>query len=120
MKYAAYLPDIDIEDGKARVMNNLKLYLRLVGRFDGAKMVGDISAALKAGDEQEVMNAAHALKGTAANLGFPVVQKIAGEIETGGKSEKDYSALIKQLSEATASLAEAIGRFIASQGEETS
>jgi len=113
--YTSYLPDIDVEDGKARVMGNLKLYFRLIGKFDGAKMAGAITAAIEAKNNKEVVQATHALRGTAANLGFPVVQKITSEIEALAKEEKDGSHLLGELDTAVAALSGAIGRLLESQ-----
>jgi len=117
MDYTEYLPDIDVEDGKARVMNNLKLYLRLIEKFDGAKMAGAVTCAIDAGDEKATVAAAHALKGTAANLGFSVVKKITGDIEALIKEGMDCSILAQPLTEAMASLAGSIGRLLAAQEE---
>ena len=117
MDYTPYLPDIDVEDGKARVMNNLKLYFRLVNKFDGAKMVGDIVKAVKAEDDKAVAHSAHALKGISANLGFPIVNRIAAEIEMMSKEGKDCKHMEQPLMEAMAQLSEAIGRFLATQQE---
>jgi HPt (histidine-containing phosphotransfer) domain-containing protein len=112
MEYIAYLPDIDIEAGKSLVLDNAQLYTRFLYKFDGAKMVNNISDAFDAGDIKGAVDAAHALKGTAANLGFLSVQGIAGKIESLGKNGKDFKHLIHELNDAMASLAEAIGRFV--------
>lgn len=113
MDYTAYLPDIDFEDGKARVMNNLKLYLRLLGRFDGAKMAGDVTSAIEEGNNPAIIQAAHAIRGTAANLGFPVVQQIAEEIEVLAKAGQDCSHLANPLNKAISALAGSIGNILA-------
>jgi len=115
MDYTSYLPDINVEEGKARVMNNLKLYLRLVGKFDGAKMAADVIKAMDAGDNTAVIHATHALRGTAANLGFPVVLKVSGEIEMLAKEEKEYSHLKGSLNEAVAALQSSVDRLLQSQ-----
>lgn len=115
MDYAEYLPDVDVEDGKARVMNNLKLYFRLLGKFDGEKMAGDISRAINAGDKKGVAQAAHALRGTAANLGFLVVLKVAHEIETLSKNGENCAHLIQPLDEAVLALTGTIEKILAAQ-----
>ncbi|MCL1842764.1 MAG: Hpt domain-containing protein [Defluviitaleaceae bacterium] len=115
MSYDAYLPDIDVLDGKARVMNNMGLYLRLLGKFDGAKMAEDITRAMKEEDLKCVASASHALRGTAANLGFPVVQKVTTEIEALAKEGKDAHHLAGRLNEAVSALSNAIGMLVASQ-----
>ena len=115
MDYTAFLPDIDVEDGKARVMGNLKLYLRLLGRFDGAKMADAIVQAASAGDRTVVVQATHALRGTAANLGFPVVRKIAEEIETLSKAGEDCAHLLAPLNDAVEALSASIVNLLAEQ-----
>jgi len=112
MDYSVFLPDINVEDGKNRVMGNMKLYLRLVGRFDGLKMANSIRDAVKAGDTTATADAAHALRGTAANLAFPVVQKITEEIEKGAKNGEDCTQFLQPLEDATTALAEAISRVV--------
>ncbi|MCL2387331.1 MAG: Hpt domain-containing protein [Defluviitaleaceae bacterium] len=115
MDYSAYLPDIDVEDGKARVMNNLKLYLRLLGKFDGAKMKNDIVRAVDEGDGTDIIQAAHALRGTAANLGFPIVQDVTKQIEALGKTGEDCHPLMDSLDKSMESLTGAIERLLAAQ-----
>jgi chemotaxis protein histidine kinase CheA len=119
MDYTEYLPDIDVEDGKARVMNNLGLYMRLLGRFDGAKMAGDITDAIDAGNAKEISAAAHALKGTAANMGFGEVRRVTAEIEAAVKAGESCEELSQTLTEAMASLLQTIGRLLATQEQGT-
>jgi hypothetical protein len=115
MDYTAYLPDIDVADGKARVMGNMKLYVRLLSKFDGAKMAGAIIDAVEAGETKNAAQAAHALRGTAANLGFPVVRKITEEMELLSKDGKDCKAMVADLNTSVAALTDAIQRVLAEQ-----
>jgi HPt (histidine-containing phosphotransfer) domain-containing protein len=115
MDYETYLPDIDVKSGKSRVMDNLKLYQRLLGKFDAAKMAGDVIDAIENGDNAMAVQATHALRGTAANLGFNVVQKTTEDIELLIKNGEDCEHMIEPLNDAVASLAGAIGRFLAEQ-----
>jgi HPt (histidine-containing phosphotransfer) domain-containing protein len=59
---------IDQEDGKKRVMNNAKLYAKLLGTFCNGTKIEPIFAALEAGNYEEAQSLAHAIKGTSANL----------------------------------------------------
>lgn len=111
MDYSEFLPDIDVADGKKRVMGNMQLYHRLVGNFDGEKMAAAIADAIEAGDTKATAQAAHALRGTAANLGFPLVLKAAEDIEQNAKDGKDCTALVPPLKEAVGSLAVAVSRL---------
>ncbi|MCL1845884.1 MAG: Hpt domain-containing protein [Defluviitaleaceae bacterium] len=114
MDYRAFLPDIDVEDGKKRVMGNMSLYARLLGRFDGEKMSANVIDAIDAGDEKNLSQAAHALKGTAANLGFPVICRVVGEIDALCKDGKNCTHLKQDLQDATDALCAAIKRFLES------
>ncbi|MCL2356553.1 MAG: Hpt domain-containing protein [Defluviitaleaceae bacterium] len=113
MDYSNFLPDIDVEDGKKRIMENMSLYARLLGRFECAKMTDNIIAAIDANDEKALLQAAHALKGTAANLSFPTVFNVVSEIDSLCKDGSDCSHLKQGLLDATASLDAAIKRFLA-------
>ena len=115
MEYDAYLPHINVNDGKTRVMNNLALYTRLLGKFKGREMTDGLLEAIKAGDNAKAIQQAHALRGTAANLGFPVLHEVTEKIETLCKSEADCAHLCGDLDNAITSLDEAIGAFIAAQ-----
>lgn len=114
MDYASFLPDVDVESGKARVMDNMKLYQRLLGKFDAAKMAADVTSASEADDYKAVVQAAHALRGTAANLGFPVVQEVTNEMELLAKKEEDSKHLVSKLNDAVTSLEGAIARLLES------
>jgi HPt (histidine-containing phosphotransfer) domain-containing protein len=59
---------VDQEDGKKRVMNNAKLYVRLLGKFKDETKIEPIFAALEAGNYEEAQGLAHTLKGVTANL----------------------------------------------------
>ncbi|MCL1863227.1 MAG: Hpt domain-containing protein [Defluviitaleaceae bacterium] len=112
MDYSSFLPDIDVVSGKARVMDNMKLYQRLLGKFDAAKMAADVTSAVLADEYATVISAAHALRGTAANLGFPIVQEITNEIEILAKKEEDCKHLVDKLNDAISSLEGAIARLL--------
>ena len=110
--YSAYLPHVNVKDGKARVINNLKLYKTLLGKFNGRELANDVIAAINAKDSTNVVHSAHALKGTSANLGFPEVCKITDEIENLGKGGNDASHLIEPLNASVNALMETIEKFL--------
>ena len=113
--YSAYLPHINAKDGMARVINNLPLYVRLLGKFKGRELADDLAKAVVSGNAEKIIYSAHALKGTSANLGFPAVCKIAGEIEHLAKSNEDASHLLPELSNVIESLMTNIEKFVAEQ-----
>ena len=59
---------VDQEDGKKRVMNNAKLYAKLLGKFKDETNLDPIFAALDAGNYEEAQGLAHTVKGVTANL----------------------------------------------------
>jgi len=59
---------IDQEDGKKRVMNNAKLYAKLLGKFCNETKIEPIFAAIEAGNYTEAQELAHTIKGISANL----------------------------------------------------
>jgi two-component system sensor histidine kinase/response regulator len=73
---------VDVADGMKRVMNNLKLYVRLLAKFRDDTKADDIETALAAGDMEKARNAVHTLKGVAANLSLVELFKQSLELET--------------------------------------
>ena len=59
---------VDQEDGKQRVMNNAKLYAKLLGKFKNETDLDAIFTALDAGNYEEAQGLAHTVKGVTANL----------------------------------------------------
>jgi len=74
---------VDMADGVKRVMNNAKLYTRLLAKFrDDTTKSDDIEAALAVGDMEKARNAVHTLKGVAANLSLVELFKQSLELES--------------------------------------
>jgi HPt (histidine-containing phosphotransfer) domain-containing protein len=73
---------IDWDDGIKRVMNNAKLYTRLLDNFRTGTNLGDLSSALAAGDYEKAQTAAHTIKGVAANLSLMELYKQSLDVET--------------------------------------
>ncbi|MDR2471774.1 MAG: Hpt domain-containing protein [Treponema sp.] len=59
---------VDEEDGKKRVMNNAKLYAKLLAKFRDETSLEPLYAALDAGNYEEAQGLAHTVKGVTANL----------------------------------------------------
>lgn len=114
--YTEYLPYIDVNDGKARVVNNLKLYMRLLGKFAGSQMSDDIIHAMGENDSVKIAQTAHALRGTSANLSFPELLKVTAEIEALAKKGEDCSHLVEPLKTAMSDVDGAIQKLLAAQG----
>ncbi|MCL2499853.1 MAG: Hpt domain-containing protein [Defluviitaleaceae bacterium] len=113
--YEAYLPHIDAAEGIKRIMNNKKLYITMLGRFKVRQMADEVMEAIKSGDHERIVFAAHAIKGTSGNLGFPTLSKLSGEMEVLAKQEQDASHLVPQLGELVAVVIDAIADFVAKE-----
>ena len=72
---------IDQEDGKKRVMNNAKLYVKLLGKFRDETKIEPVFAALEAGNYDEARDLAHAIKGITANLSIKDLNDKIAELE---------------------------------------
>jgi HPt (histidine-containing phosphotransfer) domain-containing protein len=73
---------INYDEGVKRVMNNAKLYVKLLTKFKTDTKLDDLDAALAAGDLEKAQTAAHTLKGVAANLSLTELYKQTLELET--------------------------------------
>ena len=73
---------VDIEDGKKRVMNNIKLYIKLLTKFKDDTNLNNIETALEAGETEKAQVSTHTLKGLAANLSLKELFKQSLELET--------------------------------------
>jgi len=73
---------IDVADGLKRVMNNSKLFVKLLVKFKDDKNLVELDEALAAGDLQKAQASTHTLKGLAANLSLSELYKQSLELET--------------------------------------
>jgi len=73
---------IDIEDGRKRVMNNIKLYAKLLTKFKEDTNLNSLEEAIQAADMEKAKISAHTLKGLAANLSLKELHRQSLEIET--------------------------------------
>jgi HPt (histidine-containing phosphotransfer) domain-containing protein len=96
-------------------MNNKKLYFRLLRSFSGPKLAADIITAIEAGDHIRVQQAAHTLKGVAANLSLSGLMSISLQIETRAKALEGAEDLLPTLKETVEMTVAAIERLLASE-----
>jgi HPt (histidine-containing phosphotransfer) domain-containing protein len=59
---------VDSVAGAKRVMNNTKLYAKLLGKFKADTNLAELAVHLSAGNLEKAQVSAHTLKGLAANL----------------------------------------------------
>jgi HPt (histidine-containing phosphotransfer) domain-containing protein len=78
---------IDQEDGKNRVMNNAKLYARLLTKFRDETDIEPIFAALDGGNYEEARGLAHTIKGITANLSIKELNLRIQELEAQIKAQ---------------------------------
>ena len=72
---------LDFDDGKKRVMNNAKLYVKLLTKFRDGSKLDELEAAVIAGDMEKAKAEAHTIKGVAANLSMPELANQSLELE---------------------------------------
>jgi HPt (histidine-containing phosphotransfer) domain-containing protein len=113
--YADLLPMLDVADGLSRVMNNKRLYLRLLASFSGPKLAGDILVAVEGGDCAKVQQTAHTLKGVSANLGLKELAAISLQIETRARAGEEAVDILPALDQEVTAAMAAIERLLAKE-----
>jgi HPt (histidine-containing phosphotransfer) domain-containing protein len=73
---------INEEDGKKRVMNNAKLYAKLLTKFKTDVNLNDLVAFTDAQNWESAQSAVHAIKGIAANLSLTELFNQSLKVET--------------------------------------
>ena len=73
---------INEEEGKKRVMNNGKLYAKLLTKFKEGTNLNELIAFTEAQDWEKAQGAAHTIKGIAANLSLTELFNQALDVET--------------------------------------
>ena len=73
---------VNEEDGKKRVMNNAKLYAKLLTKFRDGTNLDELIAFSTAQDWENAQAAAHTIKGVAANLSLTELYNQSMEVET--------------------------------------
>ena len=73
---------INEEEGKKRVMNNTKLYAKLLTKFKTDINLNDFLAFADAQDWENAQAAIHSIKGIAANLSLPELFLQSLDLET--------------------------------------
>ena len=107
---------IDFEDGKKRVMNNDKLYLKLLAKFKADTKLDNLEAAIAANDMEKARSAAHTLKGLSANLSLTELNKQSLALENQIKAGAANPAQLNTLKSAFAKTLQEIDKVIAENG----
>jgi len=91
---------INVDEGVKRVMNNGKLFAKLLTKFKSDTNINDIESAFEQGDLKNACNSTHTLKGLAANLALTELFNQVLEMETqlkAGTMNKDQLAAVKNV-----------------------
>ena len=104
---------INEEDGKKRVMNNAKLYAKLLAKFKDGTNLDDLTAFAGAQKWEEAQAAAHTIKGIAANLSLIELFNQSLDVETQIKGKSLKSESLESLKKCFAETLSAIDKVIA-------
>lgn len=106
---------INFDEGIKRVMNNVKLYTRLLGKFKTDTNFADLAANLSAGDLEKAQISAHTLKGLAANLSltelFERTRDLESQIKERALREDAVEAVKSAYEETVKRLDEVIAKY---------
>lgn len=107
---------INEEDGKKRVMNNGKLYAKLLGKFRDDTNLNDVEAFVAAQDWEKAQAAAHTIKGIAANLSLIELFNQSLDVETQIKGGALNPESLEKLKLCFSETLEAVDKVIAQNG----
>ena len=110
------MPDIvyvDQEDGKKRVLNNAKLYAKLLGKFKNDTTLDPVFAALEAGNYEEAQGLAHTIKGVTANLSIKDLNEKVVELEAQIKAKSVDPQIIEAVKASFAATMPEVEKVIA-------
>ncbi len=114
------LPDtlkgFDLAEGLNRLQGNRSLYRKLILQFAEScrESIGRIEKSIQAGDQKEIMQLAHSIKGSAGNLAAKGVQAAAMALEHLVKDDRDEPPSADALSTTFDKLGQAAGMMFAS------
>jgi len=91
---------MNLDDALTRIGGNLGLYKKLLVRFVDGNHFDALHNALVAGDLEEALRQAHALKGVSANLSLIKISSLSLELEQKLKENQDFSDCLTELEQA--------------------
>jgi HPt (histidine-containing phosphotransfer) domain-containing protein len=91
---------LDMEDALKRLGGMKTIYTGLLRKFLENTAIADLQAAEQTGDATEISNAAHAIKGLAANLSLPALQTSASDLNAAIRDGEAPGALPKAVYDA--------------------
>jgi len=107
---------VDFNDGVKRVMNNAKLYVKLLAKFKADTNIEELSANLAAGDLEKAQVQAHTIKGVAANLSLTELFNQVLELENQIKARSVDANQTETVKTVFASTMREVDKVIAEHG----
>ena len=107
---------VDFEDGKKRVMNNAKLYVKLLTKFKDGTKLDELEAAVAAADWEKAQTQAHTIKGVAANLSLTELANQSLEIENQIKAGAVAPGVMEQVKAVFSATLQEVEKVIAENG----
>jgi HPt (histidine-containing phosphotransfer) domain-containing protein len=104
------------EEGKKRMMNNTKLYIKLLTQFKAGTNLDGLVSAIDAQDWERAKAEAHTVKGTAANLSLTELYKQSLEVETQIKGNALKAESLESLKNCFSATLTEIDKVIARNG----
>ncbi|MDR2599657.1 MAG: Hpt domain-containing protein [Oscillospiraceae bacterium] len=103
---------IDVKDALKRVGNNMDLYKKLLAQFMEKDHIKPIEEALSAGATKVASDAAHTLKGIAANLSLKKLTEATADLEKNIKDGVEHSDSLAELKQVFYVTSEQIAEII--------
>jgi len=94
---------IAVEEGLKRLVNNKKLYFRLLKKFSARKFMDQIFEFVAQGNSDEAIKSCHSLRGTASNLAMNALADVTLQLEeklVAGEPVDDMLPLLRENLEA--------------------
>jgi HPt (histidine-containing phosphotransfer) domain-containing protein len=107
---------VNVTEGSARIMNNMKLYVKLLTKFRSDNNLNELEAAIAGGEMAKAQNAAHTIKGVAANLALSELFKQCLELENQIKSGTVNPAQLETVKTVFAATVQEIDKVTAQNG----
>ena len=104
---------VNVEEGKKRVMNNGKLYAKLLTKFKTDTKIDGLAASVEDQDWDKAHAAAHTIKGLAANLSLTELFNQSLEIETQLKGKSIKGEALESLKSCFTETLSAVEKVIA-------
>ena len=104
---------VDEEDGKKRIMNNSKLYAKLLGKFRDDTKIEPIFDAINAGNLEEAHKLAHTVKGITANLSIKDLNEKIVKLEAQIKANSIEQGIAEEVRASFAATLPEVERVIA-------